>query len=302
MFDTIIVPTDGSDQAHRALATAAELARQHDATVHVLTVVDSRFLGKATEIDDAEATASADLAEFTAAVDTEGLSVTTGVRHGIPDEEIRTYATDHDADLVVMGTHGRTGVRRYVLGSVAEKVVRLSDVPVLTVHGTDGGADVSFENILVPTDGSEGARAAARPAAAVAKPTDATVHALSVVDVRSMGVDVRSDLILDELPARCTGRRRHHRGRPRDRGCGVHPHRDRPRRALPGDPGLRRGQRRRPGGHGDPRPDRPRAVPPRKRHGETRPDRAGAGTDRPGPGGSRGVSPAWRGPWLYGGA
>ena len=199
MFDTIIVPTDGSDQAHRALATAAELARQHDATVHVLTVVDSRFLGKATEIDDAEATASADLAEFTAAVDTEGLSVTTSVRHGIPDEEIRTYATDHDADLVVMGTHGRTGVRRYVLGSVAEKVVRLSDVPVLTVHGTDGGADVSFENILVPTDGSEGARAAARPAAAVAMPTDATVHALSVVDVRSMGVDVRSDLILDEL-------------------------------------------------------------------------------------------------------
>ncbi|MFC7021326.1 MULTISPECIES: universal stress protein [Haloarcula] len=199
MFDTIIVPTDGSDQAHRALATAAELARQHDATVHVLTVVDSRFLGKATEIDDAEATASADLAEFTAAVDTEGLSVTTTVRHGIPDEEIRTYATDHDADLVVMGTHGRTGVRRYVLGSVAEKVVRLSDVPVLTVHGTDGGADVSFENILVPTDGSEGAQAAARPAAAVAMPTGATVHALSVVDVRSMGVDVRSDLILDEL-------------------------------------------------------------------------------------------------------
>ncbi|MFC7027675.1 universal stress protein [Halomicroarcula sp. GCM10025324] len=199
MFDTILVPTDGSDQAERALETAAELARRHDGTVHALSVVDVRYLDKATEIDDAETDASVDLAEFVDRVDTDDFSVTTAVRHGVPDEEIRTYAADNDADLIVMGTHGRTGVRRYLLGSVTEKVVRLSDTPVLTVQETEDGTDVSFENILVPTDGSDGARAAARPAAAVATATDATVHALSVVDVRSMGVDVRSDLILDEL-------------------------------------------------------------------------------------------------------
>jgi nucleotide-binding universal stress UspA family protein len=64
----------------------------------------------------------------------------TEVRSGNPHETILDYTDEHDIDLVVMGTHGRTGLDRYLLGSVTEKVVRTSDVPVLTVRG-DGADD-----------------------------------------------------------------------------------------------------------------------------------------------------------------
>ena len=61
----------------------------------------------------------------------------TAVRRGDPHETIIEYADDVDADVIVMGTHGRTGLDRRVLGSVTERTVRLSDVPVLTVRADD---------------------------------------------------------------------------------------------------------------------------------------------------------------------
>ncbi|WP_323192569.1 universal stress protein [Halostella sp. PRR32] len=61
-------------------------------------------------------------------------AVETAVEHGSPYREIRTYVDEHDVDLVVMGTHGRSGIERYLLGSVAEKTVRTSPVPVMTVR------------------------------------------------------------------------------------------------------------------------------------------------------------------------
>ncbi|MFW6434755.1 MAG: universal stress protein [Halovenus sp.] len=63
----------------------------------------------------------------------EGLDVKTVVKRGEPHQAILDYADD-GIDLIVMGTHGRTGLQRYLLGSVAEKVVRLFDVPVVTVR------------------------------------------------------------------------------------------------------------------------------------------------------------------------
>lgn len=58
----------------------------------------------------------------------------TAVEFGTPYGEIRSYVEEHDVDLVVMGTHGRSGIERYRLGSVAEKTVRTSPVPVMTVR------------------------------------------------------------------------------------------------------------------------------------------------------------------------
>jgi nucleotide-binding universal stress UspA family protein len=103
-----------------------------------------------------------------------------------------------------MGTHGRTGVRRFLLGSVTEKVVRLADVPVLSVKADAEPGTVSFDDILLPTDGSSGAEAAIDPAGALASKTDATVHVVSVVDTRSLGIDVGSSVIIDELEAIAT--------------------------------------------------------------------------------------------------
>ena len=206
MFDNILVPTDGSDCAQAAVGYAEDLARRYDATVHALCVADSRLLENAPHYDEVkkerEATAERTCNDLSAA----GIQVERAVRTDVPHEAILRYARAHDIDLVVMGTHGRTGVERFLLGSVTEKVLRLSDVPVLTVKAdadaeedADGGATPLFSDVLVPTDGSEGALAAVDPALSVVAAYDATLHTISVADVRSLGPDVRTDTILDQL-------------------------------------------------------------------------------------------------------
>ena len=141
-YETVVLATDGSDCARAAGEHALELAATYDATLHVLYVVDATDLGLTTpsEIDVEEIRDSLrakgqravdEVVETAADAGIEGVGE---VRVGIPHEEILAYADGVDADLLVLGTHGRTGIRRYLLGSVAERVVRIADPPVLTVH------------------------------------------------------------------------------------------------------------------------------------------------------------------------
>ncbi|GCF12387.1 universal stress protein [Haloarcula mannanilytica] len=199
MFDTILVPIDDSPGSQRAFEAAATLARQYGSTLHVLAVVDEHGPSDGDWDYDGDSPAATFVDEQTDVVDTDGIDVTPAVREGVVHEEILDYADENGVDLVVMGTHGRTGVRRYLLGSVTEKVVRLSDVPVLSVKADADPGAVAFEDILLPTDGSSGAEAAIEPTAALAGETDATVHVLSAVDTRSLGIDVGSSVIIDEL-------------------------------------------------------------------------------------------------------
>ena len=202
MFERILVPTDRSDPARRALEQAADLASRYDATLTALSVVDTRELGSSSETDERTAAAQA---ELDAAIDDLDLEPTPEavVRAGIPSEEILDYADESGMDLIVMGTHGRTGVRRYLLGSVAEKVVRLSDVPVLSVHPAEVDVGtVPFERILVPTDGSDGASVAIDCATDLATTYDAALHAVSVVDTGGMATDVQFDAAMDQLQER----------------------------------------------------------------------------------------------------
>ena len=199
MFEDVLVPTDGSDCAAAAIGYATDLAERYDATVHVLSVVDSRTLENAPHYEEVRAE-HVELVDDVCADVADHCAVEREVRTDVPHDAILDYATEHDVDLVVMGTHGRTGVDRYLLGSVTEKVVRLSDAPVLTIPGTDDGpATYPFEDVLVPTDGSEGAMAAVGPALDVASTYGARVHALSVVDTVGMGFDVRSATMIDAL-------------------------------------------------------------------------------------------------------
>ncbi|QCJ45808.1 MULTISPECIES: universal stress protein [Haloprofundus] len=146
MYDTILVATDGSDPSEAAVDHALDLAKQYGATLHALTVVDTRVYTdvdiRATPVFDAleeQAQETVDaVAEAGAAVD---VPVVTAVEHGSPASAIVDYATGHDVDVVVVGTHGRRGVRRVVLGSVAERVVRNAPVPVLTVRDTESETD-----------------------------------------------------------------------------------------------------------------------------------------------------------------
>ncbi len=138
MYDTILVPTDGSDQAAVAATHAIDIAATRSATVHVLSIVDDRaFL---VLDDDRVAAVRADLrANARDAVDDaataalgRGLEVETSIETGHPAEQIVDYASDHDVDLIVMGTSGDE-YETNVVGSVSQRVVRRAPAPVLTV-------------------------------------------------------------------------------------------------------------------------------------------------------------------------
>ncbi len=146
MYDRILVPTDGSDPATAAIEEAIELATQNDAELHALYVVEPIPLGgfsAGAEPASAEwsdvverqrdegSAVTAEIAELAREHD---LEVVEAIEHGKPNVQILEYADEHDIDAIVMGTHGRSGADRLVLGSVTEKVVRKSDVPVLTVR------------------------------------------------------------------------------------------------------------------------------------------------------------------------
>jgi len=196
MYDSILVPTDGSDHAARAATHAVYLAERFDATVHLLSAVDvdartgpfsgggvdEEFLG---DLDDAAREHIEDTAAAITAPDPE-----TAVVRGRVPEAIADYVDEHGIDLVATGTHGRTGVSRLVMGSVTERVVRTLEVPVLTVRATDGTHLVEgYDDLLISTDGSDVADRAVDHAIAVAEHTGARLHVLNVANVSAMTAD-----------------------------------------------------------------------------------------------------------------
>lgn len=136
MFDTIVLATDGSESVTRATVVALDLARRFEATVHALYVIDEGDVAAAPDEirEQLRASLEENGKEATESVREANQTVTTAVREGRPAEEIRAYAREHDADLVATGTRGRHGEYRFVLGSVAETIVRNCSAPVLTVR------------------------------------------------------------------------------------------------------------------------------------------------------------------------
>jgi nucleotide-binding universal stress UspA family protein len=204
MIDKILFPTDGSDGAAVVFDHVLDVAHAHDATVYVLNVADTsrdsvtQIRGEVIDVLEREgATVVQEAAERASARD---VPAVTEVLQGEPYSTIVDYATANDVDLVVMPTHGRRGLERFLLGSTTERVVRRSEVPVLTVRPDD---DVTvrhpYRSVLVPTDGSDPASAALDLAVDVARADEAALHLLSVVDVASLGVDVRADIAVDSL-------------------------------------------------------------------------------------------------------
>ncbi|WP_254839135.1 universal stress protein [Natronomonas marina] len=147
MYEKILVPTDGSDVAETAVEHALDLAEKYDAEVHALYVVDidsmSLTLG-GEQLDRIEAGRFDEMEEVREAADRatgyvadrareRGLEVVEHVSSGRPHEKVASYAENNDIDLVVMGSHGRSGVKRALLGSVTERTLRETHVPVLVV-------------------------------------------------------------------------------------------------------------------------------------------------------------------------
>ncbi|WP_327053594.1 universal stress protein [Halomicrococcus gelatinilyticus] len=151
MYEEILVPTDGSEGSRRAVEEAAELAAAFDAVLHVLYVVDTRALPMDVDtgeiLGELETEGKQAIDDVVDAAHDAGVGTTEAVvGRGTPHRAILDYSDQHDVDLVVMGTHGRTGVGRFLLGSVTEKVVRASDVPVLTVRMSGEGTTGAESN------------------------------------------------------------------------------------------------------------------------------------------------------------
>lgn len=147
MYEQILVPTDGSETAEHAVAHAVEIASKYGATVHALYVIDvdatSYALG-AEQVDRIRQGHLDEMPEVTEEADEatgyvadraaeRGVRVEEHVTAGSPSRAIRNFVEDNDIDLVVMGSHGRSGLSRVILGSVAEKVLRRTRLPVLVV-------------------------------------------------------------------------------------------------------------------------------------------------------------------------
>ena len=150
MFDTVVIATDGSASVERAVSVALDLAARFDATVHALYVVDAGDVDAAPErVREEFRTALEERGEraTSAVADASAGEVVTAVLEGRPPQVIADYAREHDADVVAMGTRGRHGENRFLVGSVAERVVRTCPVPVLTVRQLEGATGPAGEDV-----------------------------------------------------------------------------------------------------------------------------------------------------------
>lgn len=138
MYERILVPVDGSEASMDAVSHAAALAAVHGADVHVLNAVEPQMAVESGGVDIASALEEVGeqaIADAESVLGEAGIeAVETALQTGTPHRQIVDYAEQHDADLIVMGTHGRTGLGRLLLGSVTERVVRTSPVPVMTIR------------------------------------------------------------------------------------------------------------------------------------------------------------------------
>lgn len=139
----ILVPTDFSACSSHALNQAIELGRLLHARITLLHVVQMPYLvgsgagmgeGTALYTEQAETEAHQMLAAYAQRVSDAGLECDTIVDHATPFQRIVDHAEAHHVDLIIMGTHGHTGLQHMLLGSVAEKVVRLACCPVMVTR------------------------------------------------------------------------------------------------------------------------------------------------------------------------
>jgi nucleotide-binding universal stress UspA family protein len=170
MFKKVVVPLDGTPQAAAALPLARSIAHTTDGSLLLLRVTD--------EVDR-----SGDPERYLQAVakELQDGTVECIVRHGTAVDEIVAIARDLNADLIVMATHGRAGIERILAGSVAERVLTHSKVPLVLVR--PGGKRVThLKTLLVPTDGTAGAALALASAVGLARAGDARVVLVEAIE------------------------------------------------------------------------------------------------------------------------
>ncbi len=147
MYEKILVPTDGSGTAEAAVDHALDLAEKYEAGLHALYIIDTDSMslslgaeqldrieqGQYGEMEEVRERAERATGHVADRARERGLETVEHVSAGKPHSLIADYIEDNGIDLVVMGSHGRSGIRRALLGSVTERTLRSTHVPVLVV-------------------------------------------------------------------------------------------------------------------------------------------------------------------------
>jgi nucleotide-binding universal stress UspA family protein len=196
---SVLLPLDGSEFAAQALPWAAAIARKARARLRLALVHqppepppgDKASARLYTRIELALRKSQREYLRRTAAeVKAGSLQVTSVTLEGTPASALASYAREVGVDLVVMTTHGRGGLDRAWLGSVADQVLRSSEIPVLLIRPVEGHVpEPTAEEILVPLDGSRRAEAALPSAVAMARLFGSRLHLLQGVEPVAMVVD-----------------------------------------------------------------------------------------------------------------
>ncbi|HEX7837412.1 MAG TPA: universal stress protein [Kofleriaceae bacterium] len=212
-FHKILCPIDFSAGSQYALRTAARIAAASEAELVVANVWYMPPMAYA-----GDAPVPADAVQFLVDDSKRGLAqaerdasslgarrVTTALLSGVPWEQlVALLGRDETFDLVVMGTHGRTGLSRILLGSVAEQVVRHAPCPVLTVR--DRGEAGTFQHVLCPVDFSDSSRRAVELAGSIAAPGGAGIALLHVLELPvAYSGELKIPGLVEDLDRRAAG-------------------------------------------------------------------------------------------------
>jgi len=206
---SVLCPVDFSDASPYVLQHAAAIAQWYDARIVALYVMHPLLLPEPSVLFatppveatmDLEARIERQLYELLAPAKSAGLSVEARIVEGVPTTKILESAGAVAADVIVMGTHGRSGFDRLVLGSVAEKVLRKAGCPVLTVPPSSHAvATFPYKRLLCPVDFSTSSLTALEQAFALAKESDAHVTIFHALDWPSEDELVAGELDRPEL-------------------------------------------------------------------------------------------------------
>ncbi len=218
MFQRILVPLDGSERAEEAISTAAYLARTTGASLFLVRVVRPSLTYAGTYpygwespgmLKQAEAQVETGARDYLSRlILTEHLDTIhhhIEVLNGLPIPCILQFVRDNKIDLIVMRSHGETGIKRWLLGSVARDIVRHSPAPALIIRDASIPAFTKLQEllhtirILVPLDGSHFAESALLPAAqlsaAFASPAQGAIHLMQTVHYISEDADKHKEVI-----------------------------------------------------------------------------------------------------------
>jgi universal stress protein A len=147
----ILTPIDFSEHSKQAMTYAFELAEKFGAKLSLLHVIEVPVYAIEVYLpmQDLEQAARRELALLLPEAEASGVDVTRLVEMGVPSQKILETAAAEQVDMIVMATHGRTGLAHLVMGSVAERVVRMASCPVLTIRPPGYSSSVNLRTTLV---------------------------------------------------------------------------------------------------------------------------------------------------------